>query len=59
MKVAKEIPNSSTYSNLAYVGFMKWLEIITISHDQANKMMRISNEFPNSKSTLNIHLPIR
>lgn len=32
---------------------MKWLEIITISHDQANKMMRISKSI-NSESTRNI-----
>ena len=26
---------------------MKWLEIITISHDQANKMMKVAKEIPN------------
>ena len=38
--------NYETFNNLAYVGFMKWLEIITISHDQANRMMKIVKELP-------------
>ncbi|HFI0313374.1 TPA: hypothetical protein ACGOWS_001732 [Streptococcus suis] len=33
---------------------MKWLEIITISHDQANRMMKIVNELPNSTTWSNL-----
>lgn len=40
-------------NDLAHGEFGKWLEKITISHDQANKMMRISKSI-NSESTRNI-----
>ena len=51
LKLLKKYQNYETFNNLAYVGFMKWLEIITISHDQANKMMKIVNEFPNGSTS--------
>ncbi|WP_249630434.1 DUF3102 domain-containing protein [Streptococcus uberis] len=40
-------------NDLTHGEFGKWLEKITISHDQANKMMRISKSI-NSESTRNI-----
>lgn len=38
-------------NDLAHGEFINWLKKIEISHSQAKKMMKISNEFPNGSTS--------